>query len=45
MSEHNHTGLDEAASVASNTMQEYGPARPFPPRQRALRQAGPMELP
>ena len=21
MSEHNHTGLDEAASVASNTMQ------------------------
>ena len=41
MSEHNHTGLDEAASVASNTMQ----AGPFPPQQRALRQAGPMELP
>lgn len=46
MSEHNHTGLDEAASVASNTMRrQYGLARPFPPRQRALRQADPMELP
>ena len=57
MSEHNHTGLDEAASVASNTMQAVRTGKAISAaargvlysrclrRQRALRQAGPMELP